>query len=239
MTDKQRERYRRIRRDHPFMPAKHALSWAKTPDASERWDEALTGGEGRYEREVEGFTIRLRVEEESIYPVPNRHGDTDYGRYVDEVSNYHDYGSTMSWGGNWPPPREDAPLGIPYTAIRYSGPGWVQGEGSGYFIPDGIEDEYESFRRRGQSKSVAWELTLRWVEDQLEMLFSSPLTTCDVIVSAEREGVKLASTCMGTDVSGDDEGREYIFQMVEDHDMIGEVLTEARERIAALTEATP
>lgn len=236
MDNNTAKRYRELRAEHPFMSAATVLAWAKTPDASEGWEAGRR--DNTWTREVEGFTIRLHVEEESIFPIPNKHGDTDYGSYVDEVRNYYDYDSTAQWGGNWNPPREDAPLGIPYTSIRYDGPGWTQGEQGGYFIPDDIEGTFESFRRAGQSKSVAWDLTKADVEAQISMLFHSPLTNCYVKVSAHREGVELADTGMGTDVSGDDEGRAYIFEMVAEHGMVEEVIEQARETIARLATTT-
>lgn len=229
MDDKIIQKYRSNRRKHPMMPAKHCLSWARTPDAEEGWEQG-GGHENTWTKEVDGFKILLRVEEESIFPVPNRHGDTDYGKYVDTYrveSNYE-------WQGNWPEPREHAPLGLPYTAIRYSGPGWVQGEEGGYFIPDGIEEEFKGLRRQGQSKSVAWDMTREWVESQLEMLFSSPLTNCVVIVTAYKEDIELGSTAMGTDVSGDDEGKAYIFEMVKENGLIDDVIEEAKEAIKKL-----
>jgi hypothetical protein len=233
MDNKIIQKYRSNRREHPFMPAKHALSWAKRPDAQDAWEPG-GGHEDTWTKEVGGLTILLRVESESIFPIPNRHGDTDYGSYVDEVGIDYNY----DWRGNWREPAEHAPLGLPYTAIRYSGPGWVQGDmEGGYFIPDGIEEEYKSYRSMGQSKSVAWELTRKFVEDQLKMLFVSPLTNMVVHVTALSEGIELAHTCMGTDVSGDEEGRAYIFEMVEEHGMVDEVVEEAQveiKRLAAL-----
>lgn len=239
------ERYRKERAAHPFMPARYALKSAKAADPSEGWEEAR--GDNTWKRKIEGFTILLRVEQESIFPEPDKHGNTDYGSYVQTGFVRDDY----EWHGNWPRPNqlpefERTEPGLttsgdrrrlirfPYTAIRYSGPGWVQGEEGGYFIPSEIEDEFEFYRRRGQSRSAAWDLTKAWIEAQNSMLFHSPLTNCFVRVSAHREGVKLADTGMGTDVSGDDEGRAYIFDMVAEHGMVEEVIREAREVIAKL-----
>lgn len=248
MTDKTRERYRKFRKQHPLMSASYCLTWAKREPAGDKWES--DGHDENYKREVEGFTIKLKVEQESIYPIPNKHGDTDYGKYVDERGSQR-WGWDGEWAGNWPEPQEHAefvttektPSGIrhrtirlPYTSIRYSGPGWVQGEGTGYFIPDGMDEQYDAYRRQGQSRQVAWDMTKEWVESQLEMLFSSPLTQCVVFVKAYKEGIELGATVMGTDVSGDDEGRDYIFEMVDDHGMIEEVIEEAKENIGKLTE---
>jgi len=227
------DKYRKLRREHPFMPAKVVLAWAKTADASEGWEQS-SRTDNQWEREVEGFDVRLSVEEESIFPVPNKHGDTDYGHYVTERGSSR-WGWDGDWNGNWPEPSEHAPLGLPYTAIRFSGPGWVQGEEGGYFIPDYIEEQYDFYRRAGQSKSVAWDLTRQYVEDQLSMLFSSPLTNCVVCITVYKNDIELASTCMGTDVSGDDEGRDYIFQMVNEHDMIEDTIADAKHAITNLT----
>jgi hypothetical protein len=232
-TDVKRK-YTESRRKDPLFSARYALANAKMVSDSGKW-EAEGGHDAEWTMEQDGLTIKLRVEDESIFPIPDRHGVTDFGTYVDELrSDYYE----GDWGGNWPPPAEKAPLGLPYTAIRYSGPGWVQGDMSGgYFILDGIEEHFEWKRRQGQSKSVAWDLTRKFVEDQLTMLFCSPLTNCVVIVSAWSEDIELASTAIGTDVSGDDEGRDYIFQMVEENGMIDEVVEDAKaeiKRMAAL-----
>jgi hypothetical protein len=205
MDDRTLERYRKFRSEHPFIPAKSALAFAKSPDYERLWEEHGSGNPV-WTREVEGLTIKLHCEDESIYPMPNRHGDTDYGSYVEEQRHWQDY--RPDWEGQWAPPVTDAPLGMPYTAIRYSGPGWVQGEGTGYFIPDGIEEEFDCLRRMGQSKQVAWDLTREWVESQLTM---------------------------HTDISGDDEGRAYIFEMVEEHGMVDEVVEQAKATIKRLT----
>lgn len=232
MDDRTLERYRKFRSEHPFIPAKSALAFAKSPDYEGLWEERGSGNP-LWTREVEGLTIKLHCEDESIYPMPNRHGDTDYGSYVEEQRHWQDY--LPDWEGQWAPPVTDAPLGMPYTAIRYSGPGWVQSEGTGYFIPDGIEEEFDCLRRMGQSKQVAWDLTREWVESQLTMLFQSPLTYMDVIVEAWSDDTELATTSMHTDISGDDEGRAYIFEMVEEHGMVDEVVEQAKATIKRLT----
>jgi hypothetical protein len=202
MDDRTLERYRKFRSEHPFIPAKSALAFAKSPDYERLWEEHGSGNPV-WTREVEGLTIKLHCEDESIYPMPNRHGDTDYGSYVEEQRHWQDYR-----------------------------PDW---EGTGYFIPDGIEEEFDCLRRMGQSKQVAWDLTREWVESQLTMLFQSPLTYMDVIVEAWSDDTELATTSMHTDISGDDEGRAYIFEMVEEHGMVDEVVEQAKATIKRLT----
>jgi hypothetical protein len=79
-------------------------------------------------------------------------------------------------------------------------------------------------------------MTYQFIESQIKMLFSSPLTNCCVWVKAYRKGVdiELGSACMGTDVSGDDEGRAYIFEMVNDYGMISEAIEEAKTAIVKI-----
>jgi hypothetical protein len=235
-------KYRDYRRRNPRTPARYALSYAKMVDASGKWEE---DHDNHWTMEQDGLTIKLWVEDESIYPVPNRHGDTDYGKYVDAVRREYSY----EWDGNYPQPEElaefrlveETPSGkrirniiFPYTSIHYSGPGWVQGEEPGYFIPSGVQDEYEAHRRHGASRSVAWDWTREFIESQLTMLFSSPLTNCVVHVEAWSEDIELASSCTGTDVSGDDEGRAYIFEMADECGMITEVIADAKAEIERL-----
>lgn len=224
-----KRKYLTLRREDSMLAAKYALSRAKMTSAEDEWEQG-GGHEATWTKEQDGLTILLRVEDESIFPIPDKHGNTDYGNYVDEVRSDYSY----EWDGNYPQPAEMPPLGLPYTCIRYDGPGWMQGEQGGYFIPDGIEEYFEWKRRQGQSKSVAWDLTRQFVEDQVKMLFHSPLTNCIVIVKALSEGIELASTAMGTDVSGDDEGRAYIFDMVKEHGMVDDVIEDAKQEIKRL-----
>lgn len=249
MTSDIKREYQRHRREHPFMPAAHALSWAKgEAKAKEPW-EYSTGSDEMYEQEIDGFKVTLCFKGDSIYPEPDRHGNTDYGRYVDERGSAR-WGWDGEWNGNWPEPAEHATFEVierngqharwreirfPYTAIRYSGPGWTQGEGSGYFIPDCIEDQFDYYRRSGQSRSVAWDLTREWIEAQLKMLFSSPLTNGPVEVTVSKEDIELASTSIWTDISGDEEG--YIFVCADDYGLVEEALEQARENIDKLTAA--
>ena len=106
--------------------------------------------------------------------------------------------ATASGRGNYPEPREDLPLGLPYTAFRWTGA--LQGDG-GYFIPSEMDEQYDYYRRSGQSRCVAWDMTRAWVEQQLSDLFGSPLTYYGVTVIASREGIDLGTANMGTDVS--------------------------------------
>lgn len=212
------ERYLKLRRAHPFMDAKRILEWAKTPDASEGWEETRNG----FSREVDGFTICLTVEDESIYP----REDDGLGHYVQERNA--DY--AWRWEGNYPEPAESFPLGLPYTAFRYSGPGWVQGEGSGYFLPDGVEEQFDYYRKAGQSKSVAWELTRQYVESTLTAFFSSPLTYATVTVTAYKNGVELDSDSMGTSYID----RDDVFTLVKEYDMIDTATQRAYETLEGL-----
>jgi hypothetical protein len=154
-----------------------------------------------------------------------------YGHYVEETRHWQDY--RPEWNGNYPPPAEDLPLDLPYTSFRYSGPGWVQSEGTGYFIPDGIPEQFDYYRRCGQSRSVALDLTRAWVEKQISSWFSGPLTNCTVFVTAEKEGIELGTATMVTDYLGDEP--DYIFSMVEEYGMVEEAIEEAKGAIARLT----
>jgi hypothetical protein len=53
------ERYRKTRRELPFLPAATALRMAKATDYSEGWEETATGPHGRFTRKVGEYTIRL------------------------------------------------------------------------------------------------------------------------------------------------------------------------------------
>lgn len=219
-------RYRKIRRNTPMLPARYALSWAKQPDASQDWDEE---GE-HFTREVDGFTLTLRVVIESVYPAEGE-GLGSYMREARETRHYHD--EMSGWRGNYPEPAETFPLGLPYTSFRYEGCN-RRGD-AGYFVPDGIEDTYKHLRQCGQSRAVAWELTREDVETQVSEFFGAPLTNCVVIVEASREGVKLGSSAMGTSYLDNDEGRADPFVCAEECGMVDEAIEEARATLARLT----
>lgn len=242
--------YRKTRTEHPFMSADDALRWSKSSDAADGWTESR-GVPNRYHRDVEGFTIRLVIETESIYPEADKGGHTTFGDYVQESHRYND---GDDWNGNWPRPAampefqvtepglttagdRRRTISFPYTSIRFSGPGWTQGERPGYFIPSEMDDQFAYYRRNGASRAVAWDLTKAWVEQQISDLFSGPLLNLVVTVEAWREGVELASTSMGTDIIDNDEGRNYVFEMVDEHAMVDTVIDEARATIARLTKA--
>lgn len=236
MTTEQRKRYDHMRRTQPFTPARWALDWAKseTHGERERWENDGVESDGeRFARDLgNGLRAVLRVHVESIFPMPNRDGSTDYGEYVEEDRRGYDY----DWDGQWPAPVgvRELPLGLPYKTFRYSGPGWVQGEQGGYFIPDSIEETFASFRARGQSKSVAWDLTRESVEEQIASLFSAPLINAFVSIAIEHEGVELSRTDMGTHYCDDQDGQDYPFQMVAEYDMLEEALGMAGETIDKL-----
>lgn len=219
--------YRKLRNDHPFMSARRALAMAKAPDPSQVWEEA--SGHQRWTRKIGGFDLTMRLCNESIYPAE---GD-GYGEYMKEAREVRRYYDSGRWGGQYPEPAGSFPLGLPYTAFRYSGPGWTQGEQPGYFVPDGIADTFEHFRRRGQSRSVAWDLTHANVREQLRVYFASPLTNCVVVVTAARMGVKLGSSALGTTYTGDDPG--YVFSCA--NDIMGDAIDSAKMKLTELCHA--
>lgn len=214
------EGYRAARREHPLLRASDCIAIARHKRVDYGWERQRGSGD-RWTKDVEGFTLVLKVEDESIYP---KEGDC-LGHYVEEVRGYG-YGD---WDGNYPEPSEEFPLGLPYTSFRWTGVN--QGDG-GYFVPDGIEEFFDARRHGGQSKSVAWDLTKAWVEDTLTSFFSDPLVYLHVWVSAYREGIKLGTDSMGTSVCDDP---DYVFDMVEEHGMVDTAIEQARDAITRLT----
>jgi hypothetical protein len=223
------KRYRKSRRENPTLPAVHALAYARSVShARDDWEE-LSRDRG-FTREVDGFTVTLRAENESIFPQKN----DGLGSYVQERRGD---GYPYTWKGNYPEPESDGwPLGLPYTAFRYSGPGWVQGERGGYFVPDGVEEQYAELRKRGQSKSVAWDMTREWVESTLSSFFGAPLTYCTVVVTVSRHGVKLSSDAIGTSYIDDMDGHDYVFKCAEEHGMVDNAIEQANDMLAQLCE---
>lgn len=222
------QRYHDQRRKTPLLPASHALVIAKTPNYSKQWEESRD----TFTRTVEGFTITLRVDDESIYPAD---GD-GYGAYMREARDTRFYYSEMSqWEGQYPKPAGTFPMGLPYTVFRYSGPGWHQSEEPGYFVPDGIEDHYAYLRKSGQSRSVARDMTAAWAQDTVRAFFHSPMTNCYLDVAAWRAGVKLGTAGIGTTYLGDE--REYVFECVEEHALIDEAVAAANAKLKELCAA--
>ena len=141
-------KYRKFRKEHPLIGAQHALRYAKawelSKDLQERWGN---DDNGIYKRTMEkGFVATLEVREESMYPI-------DYdnmGHYVD-VDRHQQF--DMEWQGNWPQPVESFPLNLPYTV--FAAAAFTQSYGSDfyYWVPDGVEDQYESFPQ-GRTEQV-------------------------------------------------------------------------------------
>lgn len=222
------EKYRKLRRENPYLPAHHALAIAKAKiergdweqDAHDRWTLELEGG----------LTALLTVETESIFPK-----DHDYGEYADAVSSDYDW----DWEGNYPRPAADLPLNLPYTIFHCAS--YSHSSGSGgypYFIPDGVEDRFNEFRKAGASKAVAWDLTRQWVEDTVRSFFGGPLTYLDVGVEIRRtvqhdgridSDVVLGSSHMGTSIIDDEDGHDHVFELAQE--MLPEALDEARETL--------
>lgn len=216
--------YRRLRRETPLLAARYALSIIRSRGKSHDWTET---GHDTWTMERDGFFLTLTTDVESIYPAP---GD-GFGEYVDEVRGWTSLGGHDEWGGNYREPRLDDgrfPLGLPYTAFRYTGA--TQGDG-GYFVPDEIEEQYDYYRREGQSKSVAWDLTRQWVEARISDYFGEPLSYVNVTITVEREGVELGSSTMGTTILDD---WSYIFEMADEHGMVEDAIEEARDTLGRL-----
>ena len=211
------QQYRKNRSEHPWMPAASALRWAKAesnrPD--DGWEEAWNSTQA-WTREVDGFEIRITVETESQCPE-----DGDMGHYVDGVRNGYNY----DWGGNYPEPNEELPLNLPYTSFA-SGAYSQNQHAWPYWIPDGVEEQFDYFHRCGASKQVAWMLTKEWVEKQIRDFFGGPLYYVNVVVTASLEGVELGSDSIGTNYIGFDDA--HIFECVRDLDMIGNAIEAAK-----------
>lgn len=221
------EQYRKIRTEHPFLSAIHAYAWAKHSDDSEEWEVNLSSY-GEYKRTIDQFLVKLRVEPESECPKE----DDGLGHYAKGVSSDYDY----EWNGNYPRPDEPLPLNLPYTSFA-SGAYSQDRHAWPYFIPDHVEEQYESFRKMGQSKSVSWMLTKEWVEDTISKFFGGPLYYGTILievfyVTADGEEIEIGSDSLGTSYLEDEE----IFTIVKENAMVDTALDEARKHLEELKE---
>lgn len=233
MDDKIRREYLKNRREHPLMPARHALVWAKAK-SGKGWEEEGYSGQLWRKELGDGLTAELFVEVESQYPQE----DEGLGHYVAEygVDNNHE------WNGNYGEPKEAISFYVaedtlasngkrrtitfPYTSYHCAS--HVQGNDSmPYFIPEGIEDHFNHLRQSvGLSRSVAWDETKRWIEDTISSFFGGPLTYWNVTVSiTDKNGFELASESTLTDTIADDE--DHFFEISDD--MLLEVIDEANK----------
>lgn len=219
------EKYSKYRREHPLLSADIALRWAKQPDYAAEWiGTSYTGYE--YEREVEGFRVVLTIEHESECPME---GD-GLGHYVEGV-RHSDWDT--DWNGNYPRPAEELPLNLPYTTFA-SGAYSQDRHAYPYFVPDHLEDHYESLRRRGQSKSVAWLMVKEDAEDTIRKFFGGPLVYCHVQVTAYKDDIELGQDTIYTSyISGDDD--DYPFTCAAENGMVETAVSEAKDAIVRLT----
>jgi hypothetical protein len=226
MDDKTKQKYLKIRREQgPLFRAADALRWAKHNPNKDEW-ESRPGHYDAHFRKVDGFDVRLSFETESQCPE-----DGDMGHYVEGSHSDYDY----EWRGNYPRPVEDLPLNLPYTSFA-SGAYSQDRHAFPYWVPDGVEEQFDYFRRNGQSKQVSWELTKQWVEYMIRSFFGGPLYYGIVTVTVSKEGVELGHASIGTSYTDDIDGEDYIFDCASDHALVEEALEDARDTLKRLTE---
>jgi hypothetical protein len=223
MDDKTKQKYHKIRSDNPFYSAADALRWAKHTPRNDEWEQK-PGDYDAYYREIDGFEVKLTFETESMCPQ-----EGDMGHYVEGAR--HDY----EWGGNYPRPVEDLPLNLPYTSFA-SGAYSQDRHAWPYWVPSEVEEQFAYYRRMGQSKQVAWELTKQWVEDMIRSFFGGPLYYGIVFVSVWKEGVELGNASIGTSYVDDNDGRDHIFDCADDFSLVEDAMQDARDTIQRLTE---
>lgn len=217
------EKYKKFRRKHTMLSADIALRWAKAADPAEDWIASPHGDS--YSMEREGFDIWLTVEYDSECP---QEGD-GLGHYVSGVNSDYDY----EWNGNYPRPSEELPLNLPYTTFA-SGAYSQDRDVYPYFVPDYLEDQYESYRRRGQSKSVAWLMTKEDAEDTIRKFFGGPLVYCSVRVTASKDDIELGSDTLYTSyICGDDD--DYPLTCANENGMVEEAISQAQDALLRLT----
>lgn len=210
MTERERTEYFRTRRKNPYLPAKYAMH--NRPVLLDEVDEKDWRQGPCWTLRRDGFDIEIDCEAESTAPK----SDDGYGEYVDR-SYYSEY----------PVPGEQTPMGLPASHFvwshSYSGPE--------FFFPDYVEDQFNYFRSQGASKSVARDLTCRWIEDYITDM--QGLTYWFVNVSASRNGIELAQTGIGTttlEVNEEDD----LLNCVSECALIDEVTDEAKHNLDLL-----
>lgn len=205
--------YRKVRTSNVLLPAVVALSIARSETRSLPDGTEIESAGERMTFMCDGFNIRIRARIESHAPK-----DGDYGQYV-EACRYSEHDK----------PAQETPMGLPVAHFRYPS---RERHSFPYFYPDYVEDMFNDYRAHGCSKSVARDMIVSWLEDWIGRL--PDLVYVDIIVTAYRNGIELASTSLGS--SFFDYDHTEIFRTAEDHGMIDDVIEDARKALEGLCE---
>lgn len=218
--------YRLFREKHPWMPARTALQWAKTPAAAnDGWKPVIShdyGGHALWAKVIDGFRVELRATVESHGPK-----DGDYGSYDDGYENNVGYWTL-----------HDPPLGLPsrhFTTPRVDASNYSR-DGSNFFVIDHLEEQYQSWRERGQSKSVARDLVTTMAQEEGRELYEKlDYFNIDVHVFLGETEFAHDRTTTSMLAPGDDE----ILGTALDTSVVEDAVETAKERLAEIRAGLP
>lgn len=226
LDDRTREAYARFRREHPLASAYTALRDAKGPEHDLPGWERPEGAryDGQWTKQIGEYDVHICAKIESHGPMP---GD-GYGEYEDGFENEVGYWTLT-----------DAPLGLPsrhFVAPPANQDNYNR-DGSNFFVPDNIEEQYEWMRTAGgMSKGVARDTITEWAEETSRELYTD-LTYYLLTVTVYREGVELGGDTIGTSLL--DPSDEEVLEHALDLGLVDEAIGNAEDNLRKLDAPVP
>jgi hypothetical protein len=160
-------------------------------------------------REQDGFTLRATTE-------------------YDEGMGLDDMGL-----GTFDDERGDDRWSVPTGG----GPSWSTAGNYKWYHPANADDLFDYYRKQGATKATAAEWTR--LANQKEASYAAEAATYVVIVTVSKAGVELGKATLGGvgfDTDDWDRARQ-LASIVDETDLVGEAMTEARDTLADLRDA--
>jgi hypothetical protein len=208
--------YRRLRAKNPTLAAREALSWARSLTKPLGYNWSVNPGRHANAATTtrDGFDIRILV---------------DYDEYADRRAEYtaKDTG-IRNPDFDWNYGDEYLYRNNDRKRLRF-----IELE-SGYMVPELAHD----YHKMGMSKSVALDVARKSLEDEASEYLSDEWTSYIITVKASLNGIEMGSASLGGTEVGMDSRDEVEFETtVDDYDLIGEAIEEARSALTLLVAA--
>jgi hypothetical protein len=216
MDEQTLRNYRRLRSQNPTLGARNALRWAKSLTKPLAYDWSVNPGNhvNAATTTREGFDIRILV---------------DYDLYADRRAEYTDNNT----GIRNPDFDWDDGDGYHYRNNPQKGNRYIEVE-SGYTVPS-LADDYN---KMGMSKSVALDVARKSLEDEAREYLADEWASYVITVKASLSGIEMGSASLdGTETSMDTRDEVEFEVTVDDYDLIGEAIENARESMTHLLAA--
>ena len=216
MDEQTLRNYRRLRSKNPTLGASNALRWAKSLAKPLSYDWSVNPGRhvNAATTTRDGFDIRILV---------------DYDEYADRRAEYTDNDT----GIRNPDFDWDNGDGYYYRNNPQKGKRYIEVE-SGYTVPS-LADDYH---KMGMSKSVALDVARKSLEDEAREYLADEWASYVITVKASLAGIEMGSASLGgTEVSMDTPAELEFEVTLDDYDLIGEAIEDARSALLLLTAA--